>query len=119
MDGILIFPAWKLLAMQSRFPESEGVCELTHRAWVEGVWGKMSSMKMKQRFDMARDAGFRFGVDSPDASEAWGDGIEFIEQWFYMQENHPKLGAIRIFSNMQIFKNAQYTVHYKLHKPET
>ena len=106
-----------ILAMQSRFPESELVCELTNRTWVEGAWGKMSSMKMKHRFNMAQDAGFQFGVDSPDAMEAWGDGIEFIEKWFYMQGNHPKLGVMRIFRNMPMIKNAQYTVRYKLHKP--
>lgn len=106
-----------ILAMQSRFPESELVCELTNQTWVEGVYGKMSSMKMKHPFDMVQDAGFQFGVDSPDAMETWGKGIEFIEQWFYMHDNHPKLGAMRIFRNMRIIKNAQYMVQYKLRAP--
>ena len=107
-----------VLAMQRRFPESDLICELTNRTWVEGFWGKMGAMKMKHRFSMAQDAGFRFGVDSPDAMEAWNNGIEFIEQWFYMQDNHPKLGWMRIFRDMPIIRNAQYTVHYKLHSPE-
>jgi len=58
-------------------------------------------------------------VNSPDAMETWGEGIEFIEQWFYMQDNHPKLGAMRIFRNMPIIKNAHYTVYYKLHRSES
>ena len=107
-----------ILEMQKRFPESELVCELTNKIWVEGFWGKLGSMKMKRRFGMAQDAGFQFGVESPDAMEAWGEGIEFVEQWFYMQDNHPKLGAMRIFRNMPIIRNAQYTVQYRLHSPD-
>ena len=106
-----------ILTLQKRFPESDLICELTNRTWVEGFWGKMSAAKMKRRFSMSQDAGFQFGVESPDAFEKWGNGIEFIEQWFYMEDNHPKLGLMRLFRNMRIFKEAQYTVHYKLHAP--
>jgi len=104
-----------VLDMQGRFPESELVCELTNRTWVEGFWGKLTSMKLKNRVKMGADANFKFGVDHPDEMEIWGDGIEFIEQWFYMDDDHPKIGLMRIFKDMAIFRNAQYTARYKLH----
>ncbi len=104
-----------VLEMQRRFPDSELVCELTNRTWVEGFWGKLTSLKLKNRMSMREDAAFKFGVDCPEELETWGEGIEFLEQWFYMEGNHPKLGLMRIFRNMAIFRNAQYTAHYKLH----
>jgi O-methyltransferase involved in polyketide biosynthesis len=104
-----------VLEMQRRFPGSELVCELTNRTWVEGLWGKLSAVKMKNRIKMGEDAAFQFGVDRADELETWGKGIEFLEQWFYMDSNHPKIGWMRIFKNMKIFRNAQYAVHYKLH----
>ncbi len=105
-----------VLELQRQFPDSELVCELTNRTWVEGIWGKMASAKMKNRFNMSEDAGFKFGVSEPGEFETWGEGIEFLEKWFYMEGNHPKLGLMRIFRNWKIFQEAQFTAHYRLHK---
>ena len=103
-----------VLEMQKRFPGSELVCELTNRAWVEGFWGKMAAMKMKRRLKMGADAGFKFGVSDARELETWHEGIEFLEKWFYMDSNHPKLGWIRLFRNFEFFRNSQFTAHYRL-----
>lgn len=105
-----------VLELQRQFPDSELVCELTNRNWVEGFWGKMAAIKMKQRFNMRADADFKFGVSKASDFEDWGEGIEFLEKWFYMEGNHPKLGAMRIFRNWKIFQEAQFTAQYRLHK---
>ena len=104
-----------VLELQKQFPESELVCELTNRAWVDGFTGKLAAIKMKQRFNMREDADFKFGVSKASDFEAWGDGIEFLEKWFYMEGNHPKLGTMRIFRNWKIFQDAQFTARYRLH----
>lgn len=105
-----------VLELQRQFPDSELVCELTNRTWVEGFWGKIAAIKMRQRFNMREDADFKFGVSTASDFEDWGDGIEFLEKWFYMQDDHPKLGSMRIFRNWKIFQNAQFTARYRLHK---
>jgi len=104
-----------VLALQKRFPDSELVCELTNRTWVEGLWGKMAQLKMQRRLKMESQSAFQFGVDSPQELETWGPGIEYHEMWFYMDENHPKLGWFRIFRGMKIIRTAQFTVRYTLH----
>jgi methyltransferase (TIGR00027 family) len=104
-----------VLELQRRFPESELVCELTNRVWVDGFWGKIAAMKMKHRIKMAADAGFKFGVSDPRELEKWNTGIDFLEQWFYMDTDHPKLGWIKIFRNLKFFRNAQFTARYQLH----
>jgi methyltransferase (TIGR00027 family) len=104
-----------VLKLQQRFPDSELVCELTNRTWVEGFWGKMAGLKMKQRFKMTDEASFKFGVSSANELETWGKGIKFLQMWFYMDGNHPKLGLMRIFRKMKIFRDAQFTAHYRLH----
>ena len=120
-EGVLMYlPEDKVknlvLTCQERFPESEMICELTNRTWVEGFWSKMTALKMKRRTKISADASFQFGVDQPEELETWNEGIEFLEQWFYMDDNHPKLGWMRLLRNMSIFRNAQYTARYKLHK---
>jgi len=104
-----------ILEMQKRFPDSELVCELTNVTWVEGFWGKMTSLKLKHRFNIRQEAGFLFGVSEARQFESWGKGIEFLEKWFYMDDNHPKIGLMRIFRNWKIFQDAQFTAHYFLH----
>lgn len=103
-----------VLKLKQRFPGSELVCELTNRTWVEGFWGKMAAVKMKRNTKMSSDASFKFGVSDAQDLETWGEGIEFLEKWFYMDENHPKLGWIRMFRNWPIFRNAQFTARYRL-----
>lgn len=105
-----------VLELQRQFPESELVCELTNRTWVEGFWGKIAAVKMKQRVKMSDGARFTFGVSDASELESWGPGIEFLEKWFYMDDNHPKLGWIRFFRKWKVFNEAQYTAHYQLHK---
>ncbi len=105
-----------VLEIQKRFPGSELVCELTNRTWVEGFWGKIAAMKMKSRLKMSKDAAFKFGVSDARDLEAWHDGIEFLEKWFYMDSNHPKLGWIRLFKNIGFFRNSQFTAHYRLNE---
>ena len=102
-----------LLVLSERFPGSEMVCELTHRQWVEGFWGKLAALKMQKRTKIGSEARVQFGVSSPNELEAWSDHIEFLEQWFYMDDDQPKIGWMRIFKHWELFRTAQYTVHYR------
>ena len=104
-----------VLELQHRFPESELVCELTNHTWIEGIGGKLARVKMKHQFRMGTDADFKFGVSNARDLESWGAGIQFLGKWFYMDENHPKLGWIRLFRKWKMFQNAQYIAHYQLH----
>ena len=118
MEGLLMYlPEDEvkrlILAMRDRFPGSEMVCEVTHRQWVEGFWGKLVALKMQKRTKFGRDARFQFGLRRPDEIETWGAGITFLEDWFYMDEDHPKIGWMRVFKNWKIFRTAQYTAHYQ------
>jgi O-methyltransferase involved in polyketide biosynthesis len=102
-----------ILAMRDRFPGSEMVCEVTHRQWVEGFWGKLVALKMQKRTKIGQEARFQFGLSRPDEMESWGEGIEFLGEWFYMDEDHPEIGWMRVFRNWKIFRTAQYTTHYR------
>jgi len=101
--------------MQRRFPEFELACELTNRVWVDEFWGKIAAMKMQHRIKMGTDARFKFGVSEPRDLEEWYEGIEFHEQWFYMDTNHPKLGWIKVLRNIKLLWSAQFTARYQLH----
>lgn len=118
LEGVLMYLPEKdvkhlILTMLERFPGAELVCELTHRTWVEGFWGKMAALKMRSRTKIDQAARFKFGVSSPEELAEWSEGIEFLEHWFYMDDGHRKIGWMRIFRNWKIFRTAQYTAHYR------
>jgi len=118
LEGVLMYLPGKdvkdlIPAMRKRFPGSEMVCEVTHRQWVEGFWGKLVALKMQKRTKINKDARFQFGLSRPDEMESWGEGIKFLGEWFYMDEDHPKIGWMRVFKNWEVFRTAQYTTHYR------
>jgi methyltransferase (TIGR00027 family) len=103
-----------VLEIQARFPGSELVCELVNKGWIEGWRGKMGAVKMQRQLKIGAGARFTFGVDTPDELESWNPGIEFLEQWSYFDSNHPKLGWMRLFRHLALFRGVQYTAHYRL-----
>jgi methyltransferase (TIGR00027 family) len=103
-----------VLAMQSRFPGSELVCEVVSQRWVSGIWKKIASGKMQRQLKLGKGTEYNFGLTAPDEMESWQSGIEFIDRWSYFESNHPKLGWMRIFSNIRMMNEVQYTVHYRL-----
>jgi methyltransferase (TIGR00027 family) len=120
LEGVLMYlPEGEvkrlILALRDSFPGSEMVCEVTHRQWVKGVWGKLAALKMQKRTKIGQAARFHFGLSRPDEMEDWGEGIKYLDNWFYMDEEHPKIGWMRIFRNWKIFRTAQYTAHYRFY----
>ncbi len=103
-----------VLDMQARFPNSEFVCELANKRWIEGWRGRLGTIKMQRQLDMGAGARFTFGVAMPEELESWNPGIEFIEQWSYFDSNHPKLGWLRLLGKLEMFRSVQYTARYRL-----
>lgn len=105
-----------VLELQRRFPGSELVCEVTNKAWISGVRGRMTASKMQRQLKLGEGSRYQFGLEYADEMEAWHDGIEFLERWSYFDSNHPKLGFLRIFRNIELMRGVQYTVRYRLNQ---
>jgi methyltransferase (TIGR00027 family) len=103
-----------VLEIQRHFPGSELVCEVTNKAWIRGIRGKMTASKMQRQLKIGEGAQYRFGLETPDEIQTWNEGIEFLERWSYFDTDHPKLGWMRTFKNIEMFRGVQYTVRYRL-----
>jgi len=103
-----------VLEMQRRFPGSELVCEVTNKAWISGIRGKMTASKMQRQLKLGEGAQYQFGLETPDEMQTWNAGIEFLERWSYFDTDHPKLGWMRIFGDIELFRGVQYSVRYRL-----
>ena len=74
----------------------------------------MINFKMQRELHMGKDATFNFGIRHSQEMENWNSGIEFLDDWTYLDEPEPKIGWLRIFRNLEIFRRTQWTVHYRL-----
>ncbi len=103
-----------ILKLQSEFPGSELVGEVFNSLWLRKPWKKMINFKMQRELHMGKDVAFNFGIRESEEMEEWNFGIEFLDDWTYFDEPEPKIGWLRIFRNLEIFRKTQWTVHYKL-----
>jgi hypothetical protein len=70
---------------------------------------------MLQLLHLEKYATFHFGIRDSNEMEEWHDGIEFLDEWSYFDSEEKKLGRLKMFRNIRLFRKTQWTVYYKLH----
>jgi O-methyltransferase involved in polyketide biosynthesis len=103
-----------VLELQQRFPGCELACEVVHKAWVKGIWGKIRAYKMHKELKLGKTAAYYFGIDTSREPETWHSGIELLEEWSYFDTQHPKLGLLKLFARVDWLRRIQWTAHYRL-----
>jgi O-methyltransferase involved in polyketide biosynthesis len=103
-----------VLELQKRFPGTELVCEVSNKYWVAKMQKGYYKRKFQRQLHLSGDAVFKFGISKSTDLEDWGEGIEFLDDWTYFEEDEPKLGWFRLFKNIEFLRKVQWTVHYKL-----
>jgi O-methyltransferase involved in polyketide biosynthesis len=103
-----------ILTLQARFPGSELVCEVVNDRWLKGAAGTMLRFKLQKQAKIGGNAGFQFGIPDGRALESWNPGIQFLDEWSYFDSMHPKLGMLKWFGKLPLFRKVQWTVHYQL-----
>lgn len=105
-----------ILKLQSRFPDSELVCEVVTETFTRKPWNKMVALKMNKQLGVGNDAAFIFGIRNCRELESWHSGIEYLDDWSYFDTQHPRLGWVGMLGKLKFMRNVQYTVHYRLNK---
>ncbi|MBL7153207.1 MAG: class I SAM-dependent methyltransferase [Phycisphaerae bacterium] len=105
-----------ILKLQSHFPGSEIVCEVINSLWLNKWLKPMIDFKLQRQLHLGKGATFHFGIKNSSQIEQWGDGIEFLDDWTYLDDPEPKLGLLRIMRHFELFRKTQWTVHYRLNK---
>jgi O-methyltransferase involved in polyketide biosynthesis len=103
-----------ILELQSRFPGSELVCEVVTKFFTRKPWDKMVAMKLNRQIGIGNGAAFTFGISNSRELETWHPGIEYLDDWSYFDTRHPRLGWVGMFGKIQLMRNVQYSVHYRL-----
>jgi O-methyltransferase involved in polyketide biosynthesis len=100
--------------LHARFPGAELVAEVAGRRIVRMMHSPLGRGKFRRRFGLTEDVVYQFGIDDSRALESWAPGITLLDDWTYFDEPEPKLGWMRLFARWPLFRQAQWTVHYRL-----
>ncbi len=103
-----------VLTVQHHFPTCELVCEMFNAFWLRPPFKQLVNAKLRRALHFGKAATFQFGLRDGTEMESWGAGIRCLNQWSYMDEPEPKLGALRWLRYVPLFRKTQWTVHYRL-----
>ena len=103
-----------VLKLQSEFPGSELVCEVINSLWLKKPLKRIVNYKMQHHVHLGKDATYTFGIRDSKEMEGWNAGIQFLDDWSYFDSEEKKLGWLKMFRNIELFRKTQWTVHYKL-----
>jgi len=101
-------------ALRARFPGAELVAEVAHSRIVRIMHGRLGRRKFRRQFGISGDVVYQFGLRDSHDMQAWAPGLVLLDDWGYFDENEPKLGWMRSFARWSLFRQAQWTVHYRL-----
>lgn len=103
-----------VLVLRKEFPGSELVCEVVNSIWLREPLKKILEQKMRHHVHLGKNAIFRSGIRNSREMEGWHEGIGLLDDWSYFDSDEKKLGWLKIFSRIGLFRYTQWTVHYLL-----
>ncbi|MDE4908569.1 class I SAM-dependent methyltransferase [Methanogenium marinum] len=103
-----------VLRLREHFSGSELVCEVVNSIWITKPLNTLAEYKMRRRLHIGKDAVFRSGIRRSEEMEEWHPGIRLLDEWSYFDSDEKKLGWLKIFSQISLFRYTQWTVHYLL-----
>jgi len=103
-----------VVKLQETFPGSEMVCEVVNSRWLRSPLKKILDYKLQRQVHLGKDALFRSGIRDSREMEHWHTGIQFLDDWSYVDSEEKKLGWFRILKHCELIRKTQWTVHYRL-----
>lgn len=104
------------LRLQENFPGSEMVCEVFNSLWIKGWLKKIMQIKMQKELHLGKNASFLSGIRDSHEMESWNQGITLLGDWSYFDSDEKKLGFLKLFRHINLFRKIQWTVHYRFEK---
>lgn len=101
-----------VVALCERFGGSELVFETVSSRWLKPWLRWMIDFKMQRQLGLGPGAVFTFGIRDAHEPEEWHPGLRLLEEWDWLDEDEPKLGALRWFRGWGVFARTQWTVRY-------
>jgi methyltransferase (TIGR00027 family) len=100
--------------ISDEFSNSQMVAEVVDEKYTRGFWKKITESKMKRRAGTSAGSSFNFGIRKADDFKEFGNGIEVIEEWSFMEDKRVKPIILRFFRHFKTFTRSQWTVRLSI-----
>lgn len=96
------------------FKESILLCEIVNKKYTVGFNKKIVDFKMNKELKFGDKVTYDFGLNDSYELEKLSPTIKLIDEWAYLDADEEKLGWMKMFKNMKVFRTTQWTARYKL-----
>ncbi|WP_066500935.1 class I SAM-dependent methyltransferase [Abyssisolibacter fermentans] len=96
------------------FKESLLLCEIVNKKYTVGFNKKIVEFKMNKELKFGDKVTYDFGLNDSYELEKLSPTIKLIDEWAYLDADEEKLGWMKMFKNMKVFRTTQWTARYKL-----
>jgi methyltransferase (TIGR00027 family) len=103
-----------LIDLSHNFSGSFLLFETVVEKYTRGFNKKMVDFKLRKEIGVEGDVSYYFGLKNSRDLEEISDDFNFIEDWSYFDEHHPKVGWMNIMGKFNYFKYVQWTVYYRI-----
>jgi aminoglycoside 6'-N-acetyltransferase len=103
-----------VLGLRERCPGAELVAEVSHRRIVRLMRSRLGRGRLRRQFGLSEDVVYRSGLEESRSMEGWAPGIALLGEWTYFDDPGPGMGWMRRLGLWDLFRYAQWTVHYRL-----
>jgi O-methyltransferase involved in polyketide biosynthesis len=103
-----------VIALQSRFPGCELVCEVVSALVVRILNRRIWRRKFQRDHRLGEEVTFHFGINEGDDIERWHEGIELLDEWTYFDDRERKMGWMQALGRFKRMRKAQWIAHYRL-----
>jgi O-methyltransferase involved in polyketide biosynthesis len=103
-----------VIQLQNKFPGCHLVCEIANSYIIKTLGRKIWRKKFQRDFNLKENAVFNFGINDSIYFEKWNEGIKFLDEWTYFDDEDNKLGWINLLGKIEKFRKTQWIVHYIL-----
>jgi O-methyltransferase involved in polyketide biosynthesis len=95
-----------VLNLQSRFPGAELVCDAhtPFAIWTDNLQFAISGLRVRMHW----------GLKHAKDLESWCAGIALLEEWYFLDDPEPRLGAMQWMRNFPLLGKAAGIFHYRL-----
>ena len=103
-----------VVKLREQFDGAELVADVANRRVVQLASGRLDRGKFRRQFGLSEAVWFHSGLSHPREMEEWAEGITFLDDWSYFDEDEPRLDWMRPFARWKLLGRAQYVVRYRL-----
>jgi methyltransferase (TIGR00027 family) len=103
-----------LTQLAQRVRAGQLVAEVMHEKYTRGFNRKLVAFKFKYELGFDGAPAYQFGIRHSSDLEAWSPNLHFMDDWFYLDTKHKKLGMLCVFRRLPYFRYTQWCVRYRI-----